>query len=220
MSKSAGNGVDPRIMVDKYGADSLRVWMSFIGEYSEKATWSEEGLKACNKLLNRIWNLQDMVSGDGETPELKFAVNSAIKKVDYDMDNNKFNTAVSAIMILVNEMYKVYKITNDEYKKLILLVSPFAPHLANELYETMGYGKDIEGEKWPVVDESALVLDEIEIPVQVNGKMRGTIKVSADASQDEIVEVAKASEEISKHLAGNIVKVIYVPKKILNVIVK
>ncbi len=220
MSKSAGNGIDPRIMVEKYGADSLRLWMSFIGEYSEKATWSEEGLKACNKLLNRIWNLQDMVSGNGETPELRFAINSAIKKVDSDMDNIKFNTAVSAIMILVNEIYKTNKLTNDEYKKLILLVSPFAPHLANELFEIMGYGENIESSSWPVVDETALVLDEIEIPVQVNGKMRGTIKVSAEASQDEIVESAKASEEISKHLEGNIVKVIYVPKKILNIIVK
>ena len=220
MSKSAGNGIDPRIMVEKYGADSLRLWMSFIGEYSEKATWSEEGLKACNKLLNRIWNLQDMVQGKGETPELKFAVNSAIKKVDYDMDNTKFNTAISAIMILVNEIYKVGKLTNDEYKKLLILVNPFAPHLANEIYETMGYGKDMENETWPVVDESALILDEIEIPVQVNGKMRGTIKVSADASQDEIVETAKESEEILKHITGNIVKVIYVPKKILNIIVK
>ncbi len=220
MSKSAGNGIDPRIMVEKYGADSLRLWMSFIGEYSEKATWSEEGLKACNKLLNRIWNLQDMVQGNGETPELKFAVNSAIKKVDQDTDNTKFNTAISAIMILVNEIYKVGKLTNDEYKKLLILVNPFAPHVANEIYETMGYGKDMENETWPVVDESALVLDEIEIPVQVNGKMRGTIKVSADASQDEILETAKASEEISKHLIGEIVKVIYVPKKILNIIVK
>lgn len=220
MSKSAGNGIDPRIMVEKYGADSLRLWMSFIGEYSEKATWSEEGLKACNKLLNRIWNLQDMVQGNGETPELRFAVNSAVKKVDYDMDNTKFNTAISAIMILVNEIYKVGKLTNDEYKKLLVLVNPFAPHIANEIYETMGYGKDMENETWPEVDESALVLDEIEIPVQVNGKMRGTIKVSAEANQDEILETAKASEEISKHLAGNIVKVIYVPKKILNIIVK
>ena len=220
MSKSAGNGIDPRIMVEKYGADSLRLWMSFIGEYSEKATWSEEGLKACNKLLNRIWNLQDMVQGNGETPELRFAVNSAVKKVDYDMDNTKFNTAISAIMILVNEIYKVGKLTNDEYKKLLVLVNPFAPHIANEIYETMGYGKDMENETWPEVDESALVLDEIEIPVQVNGKMRGTIKVSAEANQDEILETAKASEEISKHLAGNIVNVIYVPKKILNIIVK
>ena len=220
MSKSAGNGVDPRIMVDKYGADSLRVWMSFIGEYSEKATWSEEGLKACNKLLSRIWNLQEMVAGDGETKELKFAVNSAIKKVTSDMDSIKFNTAISAIMILVNEIYKVGKLTNDEYKKLILLISPFAPHIANELFETMGYGEKVEDATWPEVDESALVLDEIEIPVQVNGKVRAVVSVSAEASQDEVLEVAKANADVSKYLDGNIVKVIYVSKKILNIIVK
>jgi leucyl-tRNA synthetase len=161
-----------------------------------------------------------MVQGNGETPELKFAINSAIKKVDYDMDNTKFNTAISAIMILVNEIYKVGKLTNDEYKKLLILVNPFAPHVANEIYEIMGYGKDMEKETWPVVDESALVLDEIEIPVQVNGKVRGVVKVSAEASQDDIMAAAKENAEISKYLDGNIVKVIYVPKKILNIIVK
>ena len=220
MSKSAGNGIDPRIMVEKYGADSLRVWMSFIGEYSEKATWSEEGLKACNKLLSRIWNMQEMVSGNGETPELRFAVNSAVKKVSSDIDTTKFNTAVSAIMILVNEIYKVGKLTNDEYKKLLLLISPFAPHLANELYETMGYGEKIEDSSWPDVDESALVLDEIEIPVQINGKVRAVVSVPSDANQDEILDIAKSKEDVAKHLTGNIVKVIYVPKKILNIIVK
>lgn len=220
MSKSAGNGIDPRIMVEKYGADSLRVWMSFIGEYSEKATWSEEGLKACNKLLSRIWNMQELVSGNGETPELRFAVNSAVKKVSSDIDTTKFNTAVSAIMILVNEIYKVGKLTNDEYKKLLLLISPFAPHLANELYETMGYGEKIEDSSWPEVDESALVLDEIEIPVQINGKVRAVVSVPSDANQDEILDIAKSKEDVTKHLTGNIVKVIYVPKKILNIIVK
>ena len=220
MSKSAGNGVDPRVMIDAYGADALRMWMSFIGEYSEKATWSEEGLKACHKLITRIWNMQEMVSGEGETPELRFAVNQAVKKVTFDIDNAKFNTAVSAIMILVNEIYKVGKLTKDEYKKLLLITSPFAPHVANELYEVCGLGSNFEEEKWPTVDESALVLDEIEIPVQVNGKVRGVIKVSADASQDDIVAKAKDNTEVTKYLDGNIVKVIYVPKKILNIIVK
>ena len=219
MSKSAGNGVDPRIMVDRYGADALRVWMSFIGEYSEKATWSEEGLKACSKLLSRIWNLQEMVSGDGYSKELAFALNSAIKKVSSDIDTTKFNTAVSAIMILVNEIYKVGKLTHDEYKALLLLISPFAPHIANELFDVMGYG-DVEKQAWPVADESALVLDEIEMPVQINGKVRAVVKVPADASQDAIVEIAKANEEVAKYITGNIVKVIYVPKKILNIIVK
>ena len=220
MSKSAGNGVDPRIMVDKYGADSLRVWMSFIGEYSEKATWSEEGMKASNKFLNRIWNLQEIVSGNGTNKDLEFIMNSTIKKVSSDIENMKFNTAISAIMILVNEIYKFNKLTHDEYRKLILLVSPFAPHIANELFETMGYGENIESDKWPEVNESALVLSEIEMPVQVNGKVRGVVKVNAEASQDEIVDAAKENAEISKHLEGNIVKVIYVPKKILNIIVK
>ena len=208
------------VLTQEYGADSLRVWMSFIGEYSEKATWSEEGLKACNKLLSRIWNLQEIASGEGETAELRFAINSAIKKVTSDFDATKFNTAISAIMILVNEIYKVNKLTHDEYKKLLTLINPFAPHVTNEIYENMGYGKDMEEVRWPEVDESALVLDTIEIPVQVNGKMRGVVTVSADASQDEIVESAKANDELSKHLSGNIVKVIYVPKKILNIIVK
>lgn len=220
MSKSAGNGIDPRIMIDRYGADSLRVWMSFIGEYGEKATWSEDGLKACNKFLTRIWNLQEIVKSEGETEELKFVLNSTIKKVTSDIDNTKFNTAISSIMILVNEIYKANKLTNDEYKKLLLLVSPFAPHMANELYETMGYAKNIENEKWPTADESAMVLSEIEIPVQVNGKVRGVLKVPADITENELVETAKANADISKYITGNIVKTIYVPKKILNIIAK
>ena len=219
MSKSAGNGIDPRIMIDRYGADSLRVWMSFIGDYSEKATWSEEGLKACNKLLSRIWNLQELAQED-EVKELSFIVNSTIKKVTNDIDNTKFNTAISSIMILVNEIYKVGKLSHSDYKNLLLIISPFAPHISNEIYEAMGYGENIENEKWPVADEKAMVLNEIEIPVQINGKMRGLVKVSTDITQDELVEVVKASEEISKHLTGNIVKVIYVPKKILNIISK
>lgn len=220
MSKSAGNGIDPRIMIDRYGADSLRVWMSFIGEYSEKATWSEEGLKACNKFLTRIWNLQEIAKGNGETDELKFVLHSTIKKVTSDIDNTKFNTAISSIMILVNEIYKANKLTLDEYKTLILLVSPFAPHLANELFEIMGFGKNIENEKWPVADESAMVLNEIEIPVQINGKVRGVVKVPADITQENLVETAKSNGDISKYITGNVMKVIYVPKKILNLIVK
>ena len=220
MSKSAGNGVDPRIMVDRYGADSLRVWMSFIGEYSEKAVWSEDGLKACNKLLNKIWGIQEFVYGDGDTKELQYAINSAIKKVTSDIDNNKFNTAISAIMILVNEVYKVKKISNDEYKKLILLISPFAPHIANELFEIMGYGESIETATWPDVDEKALQLDEIEMPVQVNGRVRAIVTIPSDADQERIVEIARSNEEVAKFITGDIVKVIYVPGKILNLIVK
>ena len=219
MSKSAGNGVDPRVMVDKYGADSLRLWMSFMGEYSEKVAWSEEGLKACNKFLSRIWNLQEMIVEGNETPELKFAMHSAIKKVTEDIDATKFNTAISAIMIFVNEIYKVSKLTHNEYKTLITLVSPFAPHIASELLQVMGYGS-LEETSWPTFDEKALVLDEIEIPVQVNGRVRTVIKVSANASEEEIVAIAKDNAEVARYLTPNIVKTIYVPKKILNIIAK
>ncbi len=219
MSKSAGNGVDPRIMIDRYGADALRVWMSFIGEYSEKAAWSEEGLKACYKLLQRIWNLQEMVDGDADHKELSFAINSAIKKVGSDMMAHKFNTAVSAIMILVNEIYKLEKLSSSEYKKLITLIAPFAPHIASELFEVMDFGK-LEDAAWPEVDESALVLDEINLPIQINGKMRGLLKISANATQEEIVEKVKETPEFNKYLTGEIVKTIYVPKKIVNIVIK
>ena len=220
MSKSAGNGVDPRIMIDRYGADSLRVWMSFIGEYSESASWSEEGLKACNKLLSRIWNMQEMVTEKSEESELAFAVHSAIKKVTSDIDNTKFNTAISAIMILVNEIYRLGKVGREDYKNLILLISPFAPHIANELFEVMKFGTKIEDATWPVFDESKLVKNEIELPVQINGKVRGVITISVDAGEDEVLAAAKENKEISKYLTGNIIKVIFVPKKILNIIVK
>lgn len=218
MSKSAGNGVDPRIMVDRYGADALRVWMSFIGEYSEKVSWSEEGMKACLKFLTRIWNLQELMTENAREKEVSFALHTAIKKVTADIDNTKFNTAVSAIMILVNEIYNAKKLGRDDYKDLILLVSPFAPHLANELFEKLGFG-DYEKTSWPILDESKLVLSEMEIPVQVNGRVRGVVKVSTDATQDQIVETAKENPEISKNITGDIKKVIYAPKKILNIIV-
>ncbi len=216
MSKSAGNGVDPRLMVEKYGADALRLWMSFIGEYSESVVWSEEGLKACNKLINRIWNIQELVSGNGETKELRFAINNAIKKVSTDIDATKFNTAVSAIMILVNEITKVGHLTSDEYKNLIILVSPFAPHVASELFEIMGYGK-YEDSTWPEVDESALILDEIEVPIQVNGKLRGKIMVSRTASEDEIK--VKALDEVKDYVVSGVKKIIYIPGRIFNIVV-
>ncbi len=219
MSKSAGNGVDPRVMVDRYGADSLRVWMSFIGEYSESAGWSEDGLKACNKLLTRIWNLQDLISDNKETKELNYILNQTIKKVESDIDSNKFNTAISAIMILVNEIYRVGGLSREEYKTLLILIGSFAPHLSSEVFEIMNFGK-FENASWPIYDESALILDEIELPVQINGKVRGIIKVPADANEEKVVSLAKQNTDISKYITESIVKVIFVPKKILNIIVK
>jgi len=220
MSKSSGNGVDPRIMVEKYGADSLRLWMSFIGDYGESVTWSEDGMKACNKLINRIWNMQEfLVKGNEYSKELKTPINVAVKKVTTDIGATKFNTAVAAIMTLVNEIYKVGRINETEYKVVIKLISPWAPHVANELWTTLKFGADFEQERWPEVDEAALVQDEIELPVQINGKLRGTVKVAKDASQDEILNMAKQNAEIMKYLTGNIKKIVYVPGRIFNIIV-
>lgn len=219
MSKSAGNGVDPMLMIDKYGADALRVWMSFIGDYGETALWSEDGMKACLKLLSRIWKLQEKVQGDEDCKELKYVLNASIKKVGEDIDSFKFNTAISQIMTLVNEMYKVERISTKEYETLIVLISPFAPHLAEELYTSLGYGKKMEDAAWPVADQKALEVSEIEIAVQVLGRVRGTIFVSKDTSQDEAVKKAQANSDIAKFITGPIKKVIYVQGKILNLIV-
>lgn len=219
MSKSAGNGVDPRIMIEKYGADALRVWMSFIGEYSESASWSEDGLKACSKLLTRIWNLQELASGDGECEAIKFAINAAIKKVEEDIEAYKFNTAISAIMILVNEIYRANSLTRDDYKKLVLLIYPFAPHMASEIFEIMNFG-DVEQAEFPKYSEEALVLNTIDLPVQINGRVRAIISVDSGISQEELLKKIKENKDLEKHLCGEIVKVIYIPKKIINIIIK
>ena len=220
MSKSAGNGVDPRVVIAEYGADALRLWMSFIGDYYESATWSDEGLKACYKFLTRVWRLQEnLTEGKEFSKELEYAFNFAIKKVTEDMDNIKFNTAVSALMTLVNEIYKVGKINNFEYKTLLTLVYPFAPHMCAELYESLNYGKFINNEVWPKFDESKLVLNTIKLPVQVLGKIRGVIEVAKDISQDKAVETALSNPEIKKHITGEIKKIIFVPGRILNFIV-
>ena len=220
MSKSAGNGVDPRILIDEYGADSLRLWLSFIGEYSETVSWSDDGVKACNKFLNRVWNLQEIVKGNGETESLKYAFNLAIKKVGSDIDSTKFNTAISSLMILVNEIYKVNTLTNDEYKKLLTILSPFAPHFVSELFENLGYGK-LEEALWPEVDESALVLNEIELPVQVNGKLKTTVKVPSNLNKEELEKFVLNESKVKNLTEGlNLVKVIIVPNKIINLILR
>ncbi len=217
MSKSAGNGIDPMLMVEKYGADSLRLWMSFIGDYSEAAIWSEDGLKACFKLLTRVWNMQDILKeGDKYSKELEFAVNTAIKKVGEDIESYKFNTAISAIMILVNEIYKVKSINKKEFETLLVILSPFAPHLCEELYTK--YFGSMKDAKWPKVDEKALETSEIELPVQVLGKVRGTIVVGKTAKESEVVAKAMENADIKRNVTGEIKKVVYVPGKILNII--
>lgn len=219
MSKSLGNVVDPREVVKEYGADSLRLWESFIGDYSEMVNWNDNGVKACFKFLNRVWAMQDfLVDGDKFSSELSYAFNYAIKKVTNDINDIKFNTAVSALMTLCNEIYKNRKINREEFKTLLILLNPFAPHITEELWEINRFSPEFKNVSWPTYDEKALVKNVISLPVQINGKMRGTIEVSPSAGQEEILNLVKSDSVISKYLTEPIKKVILVPNRIINII--
>ena len=219
MSKSLGNVVDPREVVKEYGADSLRLWESFIGDYSEMVNWNDNGVKACFKFLNRVWAMQDfLVDGDKFSSELSYAFNYAIKKVTNDINDIKFNTAVSALMSLCNEIYKNRKINREEFKTLLILLNPFAPHITEELWELNKFSPEFKNVSWPTCDEKALVKNVISLPVQINGKMRGTVGVSPSAGQEEILNLVKSDSVISKYLTEPIKKVILVPNRIINII--
>lgn len=220
MSKSLGNVVDPRDVIRDYGADSLRLWECFIGDYGETVSWNDNGVKACNRFLNRVWGMQEFLS-DGEeiSKELKYAINYAVKKVTSDIEEIKFNTAVSTLMTLCNEIYKVGKINKKEYQTLVLLVSPFAPHIAEEIWERCKFEPEFKNASWPTFNENALVKDVINLPVQINGKMRGTIEVGTEESQEAIVEKIKNEPSLSKYLENSVIKkIILVPNRIINII--
>ena len=220
MSKSLGNVVDPREVIKEYGADSIRVWEAFMGDYFETVNWSDDGVKAANRLINRIWNMQEfLTSGETFSNELNYAINYAIDKVTSDIDNVKFNTAISTIMSLTNEIYKNGKINKAEYKALITILSPFAPHVCEELYTICGFGESMKDAVWPTADKKALIKNEIKMPVQVAGKVRGKIMVPNGAKEDEVLKLALECEDVKKYANGNKPKkVIYVPGRILNLI--
>ena len=220
MSKSLGNVVDPREVIREYGADSIRLWEAFMGDYFETVNWNDDGVRACNRLINRIWNMQEFLTeGTTPSPELNYAINFAINKVTTDIDNYKFNTAVSAIMTLTNEIYKVGKINKAEYRQLLILISPFAPHVAEELYTICGFGTSMKNATWPQIDQSALIKNEVELPVQVLGKVRGKIMVSPTATKEEALALAQQNDDVKKYLTTPIKKVVYVEGRILNIIV-
>ncbi len=222
MSKSAGNGVDPLEVISQYSADALRLWMSFIGDYFESASWSDEGLKACHKFLNKILSFKDyLVEGDTYSPELEVAMHTAIKKVSGDIDNIKFNTAVSALMILSNEIAKIKKINHAEYKTLLILLNPFAPHITEEIWTLCGFGDSMKDVVWPEYDEKKLVQSVVEIAVQINSKIVARVNINPNDSQENILAVVKGEGNVQNALAGKtIVKEIYVPNRIVNIIAK
>ena len=222
MSKSKGNVINPDDMVRDYGADALRVYEMFIGDYTKDASWSENGLKGCNKFLNRIWNLQDKLNDNvGYTSSIESLINKTIKKVGDDILSMNYNTAVSSLMILLNDMDKLPSITKSDYRVLLHLLNPIAPHITEELNEINNLGDEFSSSPWPTYDSSKLLESSIEIGVQVNGKLRGTIVVDKDMDREEVLKIAKANDNVYKNIFGkDIVKEIVVPNKIVNIVVK
>lgn len=219
MSKSKGNTVDPMKYVEEYGADVARLGQMFMGDYTATKPWSDDTMKPCQRLLFKVRKFKEkLVEGDIRK-EQKFNIATAIKDVTEDIDTLKFNTAISAIMILSNALEAEEKITTEEYKILLKLLNPFAPHITEELWEECSFNPQIEKVEWPKYNEKDLVKNIINLPVQVCGKMRGLIDISADMTQDEIVELIKKEANISKYLTSSIKKVIYIPNKIINIII-
>ena len=226
MSKSLGNVVNPDDVVKAYGADTMRLYIMFIGDFEKVATWSDDAVKGCKRFLDRVWNLADQVTEeDGVSEKNAPIVHKTIKKVTDDIDTLKMNTAIAALMAMVNEFYS-NGLSRGDFEALLLMLSPFAPHMVEELWEQKGFAAKYEDKMamqcaWPEYDESKTVASSVEMAVQVSGKFKGTIIVPVDSDQDAVVEAAKASEKVAKAIAGmQIVKVIHVKNKLVNLIVK
>ena len=221
MSKSKGNVVDPLDVVDAYGADVLRVYVLFMGDYGSSAPWSDSSVKGCKRFLERVADLGELAKGEGVTPKLETAIHKTIKKVSLDIEELKFNTAIAAMMGLLNEIFEVGTITVDELSVILRLLSPFAPHLTEEMWEKIGGEGFCSMAKWPEYDESKTVDSTVEIAVQINGKLKATILVPKDADKDTAIAAAKADERVVPLLEGKtIVKEIAVLNKIVNIVVR
>ncbi len=215
MSKSRGNVVNPDDIVQEYGADTLRTYEMFIGAFELAASWSDDGVKGCRRFLERVWRLQDLLTEDeGYSEDMEIRMNQTIKKVSDDFENLKYNTAIAAMMALLNDFYSKGSVTLGEYKTLLTLLNPVAPHITEELWEMIGCEGRIYQQVWPDYDEAKTVEDTVEIAVQVNGKMRGTVTVGKNDPKEDVL--AKAKEAVASRLNGTIVKEIYVPGKIVN----
>ena len=222
MSKSRGNVVNPDDVVDRYGADTLRTYEMFIGDFEKAAPWSENGVKGCKRFLDRVFRLPEIVvPGDDHTPEFEMLIHQSIQKVSYDFENLKFNTAIAQLMKLLNVFTDAGRITRKDFRTYLILLNPIAPHITEELWEQAGFEGMLNETSWPEYDENKIREDEIEIPVQINGKLRARITVPAEADQDEVIAIASADEAVSRLTGGKtIVKEIYVKGKILNIVVK
>ena len=222
MSKSRGNVVDPNDVVDVYGADVLRLYVLFMGDYEKAAPWSESSVKGCKRFVDRIWALQDKVTdSDSYSDALRSKMHKTIKKVSEDIEAMKFNTAIAAMMTLLNDIYDAGSITKKEFRDLLILLYPFAPHISEELYQVIGCEGVLSEQEWVTYDEAQCVDDTIEIVVQINGKVRAKLEIPADAEKDAVLAQAAAEPKVSEAIAGKtIIKQIYVPKKLVNFVAK
>ena len=222
MSKSKGNVIDPLDVIKAYGADVLRVYALFMGDYEKAAPWSDSSVKGCKRFLDRVWSLADMLTDDeGYRPHFASKMHKLIKKVSADIYGMKFNTAIAAMMTILNDFYQDGSISRGELKDFLIMLYPFAPHITEEMYQNCGFGGYIHDAKWPEFDESMCKDDEIEIAVQINGKLKDRAVISADAAQDEVLELVKKNQKIAAELDGKtIVKEIYVKGKLVNIVVR
>lgn len=219
MSKSRGNVVNPDDIVDVYGADTLRTYEMFIGAFDLAASWSEDGVKGCRRFLDRVWKLQDSVTDEkGYSKDMETKMHQVIKKVSNDFENLKYNTAIAAMMALLNDFYKKGSVTADEFKTLLILLNPVAPHITEELWSVKNYGGYVYQQTWPEFDEAKTVESTVEIAVQINGKTKATLAIGKGDPKDEVI--AKAKEVIADKLTGNVIKEIYVPGRIVNIVMK
>ena len=221
MSKSRGNVINPNDIIEQFGADTMRTYIMFIGDFEKAAAWSANAVKGCKRFLDRVWNLSEMEhTGEDYSKANEAAVHKAIKKVSEDIEAMKFNTAIAALMALVNDYY-ANGASRGDMRALLLMLSPFAPHICEEMWENMGFGGQVSAQSWPEYNESKTVADTVEMAVQVGGKLRGTIQVALDSDQETVVAAARENEKVARFVEGmEIVKVIHVPNKLVNLIVK
>ena len=223
MSKSRGNVVNPDDIVNEYGADTMRLYEMFIGDFEKAAPWSQASIRGCRRFIERYWNLQNnLIDGDKIRPELESAFHKTIKKVGDDIENIKFNTAIAALMALINDISNAKSINKEELRIFSILLNPFAPHVTEEVYQACSLGDGILAEaKWPEYDEAKCVDESVEIVVQVNGKIKAKLNIPVDADRNAMLELAKADEKVQAAIGNmNIIKEIAVPKKLVNFVVK
>ncbi|MBQ8123476.1 MAG: class I tRNA ligase family protein, partial [Ruminococcus sp.] len=221
MSKSTGNVIDPNDVVSEYGADVLRLYVLFMGDYEKAAPWSESSIKGCKRFVDRVWSLQDILT-DGEefSEKLRSSFHKTIKKVSEDIEAMKFNTAIAALMTLINEIYDAGSINKAELAAFVTLLYPFAPHISEEIYNA-NFGKVLSEQSWIGYDEALCKDETIEIVVQINGKVKAKLNIAVDADKDSVLAQAMAEPKVAEAVEGkNIVKQIYVPNKLVNIVAK